>query len=692
MPNDALKTTRNIGIAAHIDAGKTTTTERILFYSGRVHRMGEVDEGTTQMDWMEQEQERGITITSAATYCAWNGHSINIIDTPGHVDFTVEVERSLRVLDGMVAIFCAVGGVQPQSETVWRQADRYNIPRLAFINKMDRTGADFFHVVDRVRTRLGANPVVINFPIGAEDSFTGIVDVIRQTGFTYTDDAGSEIREIPVPMDLKDTLEDMRTTLFECLADADDGIADKYLNDATASITEQEIHAAIRKAVISGAIVPVLCGSSLKNKGVQKLLDAIVAYLPSPLDIPAVKGVDPKTGETVERQADPAEHTAALAFKIAHDQHVGHLTYIRVYSGSIKSGTKIYNANKNAQERVNRILRMHANHREQLEELTAGELGAVVGLKITTTGDTLCSEHKKILLENISFPEPVISVAIEPKSVAEMEKMGKSLDALGREDPTFKVTINEDTGQTIISGMGELHLEIITDRLFREFGVEGKVGRPMVAYKETITRKTRSEGKYIHQTGGRGQYGHVVLELEPLDPGSGFVWETKVSTARVPREYWPEARSGVEDALTSGPLAGYPVIDIKVTLVDGSVHDEDSIALAYRIAASKAVRDGMDNARPMLKEPIMDVEIVTPDNCMGEVINDINARRGRPTSMEPGRGNVQVVRARIPLSELFGYATDLRSRTQGRATYSMEFAEYREVPEDMQDVLLGKTA
>jgi len=692
MTKDDLTTTRNIGIAAHIDAGKTTTTERILYYSGRVHRMGEVDNGTTQMDWMEQEQERGITITSAATYCTWNGHSINIIDTPGHVDFTVEVERSLRVLDGMVAIFCAVGGVQPQSETVWRQADRYTIPRIAFINKMDRTGADFFHVLDRIRTRLGANPVVLNFPIGAEDTFSGIVDIIRQAGFTYADDEGSKIKQIPVPEHLRATLEDMRATLFEALSDVDDGIADKYLNDATADITEEQIHTALRKATIGNKIVPVLCGSSLKNKGVQKLLDAIVAYLPSPLDVPAVQGIDPKTDETTERKADAGEHTAALAFKIAHDPHVGHLTYIRVYSGCIKSGAKVFNVNKNTKERVTRILRMHANHREQLEELSAGQLGAVVGLKITTTGDTLCSENKKILLENISFPEPVISVAIEPKSVAEMEKMAKSLETLGSEDPTFRVSINEDTGQTIISGMGELHLEIITDRLFREFGVQGKVGRPMVAYKETITRKTRSEGKYIHQTGGRGQYGHVVLEMEPLDPGAGFVWETKVGTVRVPREYWPEARTGVEESLTSGPLAGYPVIDIKVTLVDGSVHEEDSIALAYRIAASIAVRDGMDKARPMLKEPIMNVEIVTPDNCMGDVINDINQRRGRPTSMEPGRGNVQVVRAMIPLSELFGYATDLRSRTQGRATYTMEFAEYREVPEDMQDVLLGKTA
>lgn len=690
MNEQKLKNTRVMGIAAHIDAGKTTTTERILFYSGRVHRIGEVDEGTATMDWMIQEQERGITITSAATYCQWGEHTINILDTPGHVDFTVEVERSMRVLDGLVVVFCAVGGVQPQSETVWRQADRYKVPRIVFINKMDRTGADFYKVVNRIQEQLGAAVVPVALPIGAEDGFLGCVDLIKMESIIHEDELGAVVKRGPIPGEITGAAAEWRRALVEKLADHDDILAEKYL--AEEEISEQLIIEALRRATIAGKISPALCGSSLKNKGIQPLIDAIVNYLPCPLDVPAAAGVNPKTDETETRGHDDNEPLAALAFKIANDTFLGTLTYVRVYSGRIKKGATVYNVNKRSRERAGRLLRMHANHREDLEELSAGEIGAIGGLKNTSTGDTLSAEHRQILLENIRFPEPVISVAIEPRSQAEYQKMVDSLKKLANEDPTFKARFDEEMGQTIISGMGELHLDIIVDRLEREHKVRGKVGKPMVAYKETITETVTAQDKYIHQTGGKGQYGHVILRLSPMNEGGGFEFENQVSPNDVPREFMPDIKEGVESSLTSGPLGGYPVIDIRVTAVGGSSHDTDSTNIAFKIAAARACRDGLERAKPVLKEPVMKVEIFTPENHMGDVINDINARRGKLMSIEPAPGNSQQVKALVPLAEMFGYATELRNRSQGRATYTMEFHCYREVPSELTRELLGMSA
>jgi elongation factor G len=690
MNEQQLKKTRNLGLTAHIDAGKTTTTERILYYAGRVHRIGEVDEGTATMDWMVQEQERGITITSAATYCAWNDCSINIIDTPGHVDFTVEVERSMRVLDGLIVVFCAVGGVQPQSETVWRQANKYHIPRIAFINKMDRVGADFFRVVERMKKQLEMTPVPVAIPIGSESAFEGTIDLISMESITYGDDLGVVVNRGSVPEALAAEAGRWRALMIERLAEIDDKIADKFLADQP--VEAELIVAALRKGTIENRIVPVLCGSALKNKGIQPLIDAAVAYLPSPMDIPAIVGINPKNGEPEARHSEDSEPLAALAFKVAHDPFLGTLTYIRVYSGRFKKGANVFNVNKSARERATRLLRMHANHREDLDELTSGDIGALGGLKFTTTGDTLSAEHKQILLENIKFPEPVIAVAIEPKSQAEYQKMVEALKKLAAEDPTFRARFDDEMGQTIISGMGELHLEIIVDRLHREFNVQGKVGKPMVAYKETISRVINSEGRYVRQSGGKGQYGHVILRLTPLAAGAGFEFENNAKSNEIPKEYINAIRAGVEEALTSGVLAGYPVIDIKVTVLGGTTHEVDSTDIAYKIAASMACRDGFEKAGPTLKEPLMKVEIITPDQYMGEVIQDINSRRGKLSGMEPSLGNTQCVRALIPLAEMFGYATELRNRSQGRATYSMEFLSYQEVPGDLSEVLLGRIA
>ncbi|MEW5947359.1 MAG: elongation factor G [bacterium] len=689
MTERTLLTIRNIGIAAHIDAGKTTTTERILYYSGRLRRMGEVDDGTAAMDWMIQEQERGITITSAATYCQWKNHSINIIDTPGHVDFTVEVERSLRVLDGMIALFDAVAGVQPQSETVWRQADKYRVPRLAFVNKMDRTGASFFNVLRSIRERLGANPVPVQIPIGAEESFRGCIDLVEMKAVAYKDDLGLVETRTGIPLDLLDSAMKYRNLLEEKLADLDDELAEKFLSEE--EIPPDMIRRALRDGTVSNGIVPVLCGSALRNRCIQPLLDAVVDFLPSPLDVPPVSGADLRSGEHVTRHTAADEPLAALAFKVTNDPYMGHLLYVRVYSGKLKKGAYVYNANKRARERVQRILRMHANHREDLDELAAGDLGALLGLKVTSTGDTLCAEHKPLLLENIVFPQPVISAAIEPKSQAEQQKLIESLRKIADEDPTFKTSHNEETGQTIISGMGELHLEIIADRLKREFGVPANMGSPQVAYRETITRPVRSEGKYIRQTGGRGQYGHVILIIEPATPGGGFAFANKTHGDVIPRDYLPAVQSGVREALEAGALAGYPVIDVKVTLADGSFHEVDSSDIAFKIAASQAVRDGILRGAPILKEPVMKVEVITPEINLGDVLSDLNARRGRILSMEPALGNTSCVRAAVPLAELFGYATDLRSRTQGRATYSMEFTSYEEVPVSISSAILGKS-
>ena len=674
----SLENTRNIGIAAHIDAGKTTTTERILFYTGKVHRMGEVDEGAATMDWMVQEQERGITITSAATTCFWKGHRINIIDTPGHVDFTVEVERSLRVLDGMVAIFCAVGGVQPQSETVWRQANRYRVPRIAYVNKMDRVGADFLRVVDKMRERLGAKAVPIQIPIGAEANFVGVVDLIRMKSIIYLDDLGTVSKEDEIPSELLDLAFEQREKMLEAIADVDDRLMEKYLEGE--KITVEEIKQALRHGTIHGGLVPVLCGASFRNKGVQPLMDAIVDYLPSPLDLEAVEGVNPNTGETERRRPVPDEPFAALAFKIMSDPYVGKLTFLRVYSGVLTKGVHVFNSTKGTRERIGRILRMHANHREDVDEVQAGDIAAAVGLGDTTTGDTLCDESAPIVLESIQFPEPVISIAIEPKTKADQEKLANALSRLSVEDPTFKIRTDEETGQTIISGMGELHLEIIQDRLVREFKVEANVGKPQVAYKETITTSARAQGRYVRQTGGRGQYGDVWLEVEPLPPGSGVEFVNKIVGGVVPKEYIPAVEKGVREALEAGVIAGYPVIDIRVTLVDGSYHEVDSSELAFKMAGSIAVKAAVQKAGPIIKEPIMRVEVVTPEEFLGDVIGDINARRGHILHMEPGPGGTQVVRAHVPLAEMFGYATVLRSLTQGRASYTMEPSHYEELP------------
>jgi elongation factor G len=681
-----LEKIRNIGIMAHIDAGKTTTTERILFYTGKVHRMGETHEGSAVMDWMEQEQERGITITSAATTCYWKDHRINIIDTPGHVDFTVEVERSLRVLDGAVAVFCAKGGVEPQSETVWRQADKYSVPRIAYINKMDIVGADFDNVISMMKERLGANPVPIQIPIGSEATFKGIVDLVHQKAYIYNNDLGTDISEEDIPEDLMDEAQKYREKMLEALADIDEEIMMKYLEGE--EISEEEIRRAIRKGCVEVKITPVLCGSSYRNKGVQLLLDAIIYYMPSPLDIPPIKGISTETGEETERHASDDEPFSALAFKIVTDPYVGKLTYFRVYSGKLKSGSYVYNSTKHKKERIGRILYMHANHRQEIDEVMTGDIVAAVGLKDTATGDTLSSEEHPVILESMQFPEPVIRVAIEPKTKADQDKMSIAMQKLAEEDPTFKTYTEQETGQTIIAGMGELHLEIIVDRMLREFKVDANVGKPQVAYKETIRKKVKAEGKFVRQSGGRGQYGHVWLEIEPLEAGKGYEFENKIVGGVVPKEFIPAVDAGVREALTSGVLAGYPVIDVKVTLYDGSYHEVDSSEMAFKVAASIAFKEGMRKASPVLLEPIMKVETVVPEEYLGDVIGDMNARRGQIEGMEP-RGAVQVVRGFVPLSEMFGYATDLRSKTQGRGIYTMQFSHYAEVPKNIADSIIN---
>jgi len=680
-----LQKTRNIGIMAHIDAGKTTTTERILFYTGRVHKLGEVHDGAATMDWMVQEQERGITITSAATTCQWRGHCINIIDTPGHVDFTVEVERSLRVLDGAIAVFCSVGGVEPQSETVWRQADKYGVPRIAFINKMDRVGADFFRGMEMIKSRLGANPVAVQLPIGSEENFRGLVDLVHNKAFIYLDDLGKEIKEIDIPEDMKGIVDKYRDILLENVAEFDDELMVKYLEGEEPA--PEEIKRGIRKGTIAVQMVPLLCGSAFKNKGIQPLLDAIVDYMPAPTDVAPVQGITPETGEEDHRTARDDGPFSALAFKIMTDPYVGRLTFFRVYSGSAKAGSHVYNSTKGKKERLGRILRMHANHREEINEVYAGDIAAAIGLKFTSTGDTLCSEKDPIILESMEFPEPVISVAIEPKTKTDQDKMTVALQKLGEEDPTFKVNVDEETGQTIISGMGELHLEVIVDRLFREFKVEANVGRPQVSYKETIRRKAKAEGKFVRQTGGRGQYGHVVIEIEPGEPGTGYKFVNKIVGGVIPKEYIPAVDAGVREAMENGILAGYQMVDMQVSLVDGSYHDVDSSEMAFKVAGGMALREAVKKANPVLLEPIMKIEVVVNEQYMGDVIGDINARRGRIEEMEP-RGNTQVIHGYVPLAEMFGYATELRSRTQGRGTYTMQFSRYEEVPQNIaQDII-----
>ena len=681
-----LSKVRNIGIAAHIDAGKTTTTERILFYTGRKHKLGETHEGAATMDWMEQERERGITITSAATTCFWGDCLINIIDTPGHVDFTVEVERSMRVLDGAVSVFCAVGGVEPQSETVWRQADKYHVPRIAFVNKMDRVGADFFSVVDQMRKRLGARAVPIQIPIGVEDGFTGMVDLVARKAIIYDDTLGTEFHLAEVPPQLEEEVEIARSEMIENLSDYDDQMMDLYLEGQ--EVPEDMIRRTIRKAAISLDIVPVMCGSAFKNKGVQPLLDAVVAYLPSPVDMPPLIAHDPDELEKeIEIHPSADAPFSALAFKIMVDPFVGRLAFCRIYSGSIENGMSIYNTNTRRRERVGRILRMHANKREELENAQAGLIVAIPGLKQVRTGDTLCDEKNPVLLENLIFPEPVISLSVEPMSKADQIKLAKGLDALSEEDPTFHVSVNEETGQTLISGMGELHLEIIVDRLRREFNVEVKVGRPQVAYREAIKKPARAQGKFVRQSGGKGQYGDVVLEVEPLAEGRGFEWEDRIIGGSVPKEYIPAAQKGVEEALGNGILGGYPVIGIKVAIVDGSYHEVDSSEMAFRIAGSMAIKEALKKADPVLMEPVMDVEVVVPEEYMGDVMGNISSRRGKVSEMG-SRANARIVKAFVPLAEMFGYATDLRSKTSGRASYTMTFHHYDEVPKSVAEELL----
>ncbi|AWB09853.1 elongation factor G [Thermodesulfobium acidiphilum] len=678
---------RNIGIAAHIDAGKTTTTERILFYSGRIHKVGEVHEGTATMDWMPQERERGITITSAVTTVEWKGCRINIIDTPGHVDFTIEVERSLRVLDGVVVVLSAVEGVQPQSETVWRQATRYEVPRIVFVNKMDRVGADFFRVVADMREKLRAPVVPIQVPMGAEDDFLGVIDIVERKAYMWIGDkSGKDYEVSDVPEEYKKIVEDCREKLVEHVVENDEALLDKYMNGEEISL--EEIKSGIRKSTIENKLIPVLCGTAFKNKGIQQLMDAVVDYLPSPSDIPPVKGINPKTGETEIRLPSEDEPIAALAFKIVSDPYVGRLTYIRVYSGEIKAGSYIYNVNKRSKERVARLLQMHANHREEIPAVYAGDLCAVVGLRDTVTGDTLAQEDKPIILESIHIPEPVISVAIEPKTKADQEKLSIALQKLSEEDPTFRVSIDHETGQTIIQGMGELHLEIIIDRLLREFKVEAKIGKPQVSYRETIRQPVKAEGKFIRQSGGRGQYGHVWIELTPTEQGSEFVCENKIVGGAIPKEYIPAVEAGIREAMQSGVLAGYPVVDFKVTIFDGSYHDVDSSEMAFKIAGSMAFKEAMSKAKPVLLEPIMSIEIVVPDDYLGEVLGDINSRRGRIDGMTT-RNGVHIINALVPLSEMFGYATDLRSKTQGRGTYTMEFDHYEEVPKNVAEAIIA---
>lgn len=682
-----LAKTRNIGIMAHIDAGKTTTTERILFYTGRVHKIGEVHEGAATMDWMEQEQERGITITSAATTAQWLNHRINIIDTPGHVDFTVEVERSLRVLDGAVAVFCAKGGVEPQSETVWRQGDKYNVPRMAYVNKMDILGADFYHVIDMMKDRLKANAVALQLPIGAEDTFVGMIDLVKMDAIIYTDDLGKVSEEVAIPEDMKEKAEEYRQILLDAVAESDDELMMKYLEGE--ELTVEEIKAGIRKATIACKMTPVVCGSSYKNKGVQPMLDAVIDYMPSPLDIPAINGTDPETGEEDRRPASDEEPFSALAFKIMADPYVGKLAFFRVYSGTIGSGSYVFNSTKGKKERIGRILQMHANHREEIDTVYSGDIAAAVGLKDTTTGDTLCDDKQPIILESMEFPDPVISVAVEPKTKADQEKMGIALARLAEEDPTFRMRTDQETGQCIISGMGELHLEIIVDRMLREFKVGCTVGKPQVAYRETIRKNVKAEGKFVRQSGGRGQYGHCWLELFPQEPGEGFSFENKVVGGAIPKEYIGPVEAGVKEAMENGVVAGYPMVDIKVVVYDGSYHDVDSSEMAFKIAGSMGFKAGAQKASPVLLEPYMKVEVVVPEEYMGDVIGDINSRRGRIEGME-ARAGAQVINSFVPLSEMFGYATDLRSKTQGRGNYSMEISHYDEVPKNIAEAIQAK--
>jgi elongation factor G len=682
-----LTNVRNIGIAAHIDAGKTTVTERILFYTGRLHQMGEVHEGSATMDWMVQEQERGITITSAATTCQWKDYQINIIDTPGHVDFTVEVERSLRVLDGVVAVFCGVAGVQPQSETVWRQAIKYGVPRLAFVNKMDRIGADFFRAVSMMKDRLGAEPVVIQIPIGAENNFKGMIDLISMKAIVYEDELGEEYVETEIPKEYEEQAKEYREHLIAAAADANDLLMEKYIEEH--KLTNEEIMQGIHQQTIDARIVPVVCGSAFKNKGVQPLLDAIIYYLPSPVEVADVKGLNPESGDIQSRKSDDNDPFSALCFKVQTDPYVGKLTYIRIYSGKLESGSYVLNVTKNKKERIGRILKMHANKREEIKEAFAGDIVAAVGLKSTFTGDSICNEKNPILLEAITFPEPVIFVAIEPKTKADQEKLGIALGKLSEEDPTFRVRTDQETGQTIISGMGELHLEIIVDRLLREFSVEANVGKPQVAYRETITKSVEQEGKYIRQTGGRGQYGHVWIKVEPQMEDKGFEFINKITGGSIPKEYIPAVEKGVKDALNSGIVGGYPLVNIKVTLFDGSYHEVDSSEIAFKIAGSMALKDACKNASPILLEPVMKVEVVVPENYIGDVIGDLNSRRGKIEGSE-ARGEIQTIKAVVPLAEMFGYSTDLRSKTQGRGTYTMEFNNYEEVPKNITEGIINK--
>ena len=680
-PRVPLEKVRNIGIMAHIDAGKTTTTERILYYTGRTHRMGEVHEGAALMDWMEQEKERGITITSAATTCEWLGHQINIIDTPGHVDFTVEVERSLRVLDGAVAVFCSVGGVEPQSETVWRQADKYRVARIAFVNKMDRVGADFGHVVEMMRDRLGANAHPVQLPVGSGETFNGLIDLIRMKAVIFhEEDLGATWEEMDIPQDLREEAESARRELIEGLAEVDEEFFEIYAEEREP--TEEEFDAAIRRGTNQALFVPVLCGSAFKNKGVQRLLDAVVDYLPSPLDVPAVMAIVPESGDEVRREADPDEPLAALAFKIATDPFVGKLAYLRIYSGTLDAGSYVLNATSEKRQRIGRLLRMHANKREEIEEARAGDIVAVLGFKKITTGDTICEVDQPLLLETMNFPEPVIGVAVEPKSKADQDKLADALTKLSEEDPTFRVKVDEDTGQTIISGMGELHLEVLVDRMVREFKVQANVGRPEVTYKETIGEATRVEHRFVRQTGGHGQFAHVVIEVEPGERGSGLVFEDEIKGGAIPKEYVSATEKGVREGMETGVLAGYPLIDIRVRLVDGSHHEVDSSEMSFKVAGSMAIKEAARKAKPILLEPIMDVEVVTPPEYMGDVTGDLNSRRGKVAGMVP-RGDTQVIAASVPLAEMFGYATALRSVTQGRAVYSMEFARFEPAPKQV---------
>ncbi|MEO3703961.1 elongation factor G [Trichormus azollae] len=682
-----LEKVRNIGIAAHIDAGKTTTTERILFYSGIIHKIGEVHEGTAVTDWMDQERERGITITAAAISTSWNDHQINIIDTPGHVDFTIEVERSMRVLDGVIAVFCSVGGVQPQSETVWRQADRYKVPRIAFINKMDRTGANFYKVHDQMRDRLRANAIAIQLPIGSESEFKGIVDLVRMCAYMYTNDQGTDIQETEIPAELQGQVTEYRTKLVEAVAESSDALMSKYFDGE--ELTEAEIRTALRTGTIAGKIVPVLCGSAFKNKGVQLMLDAVVNYLPAPTEVPPIQGLLPN-GDTVERRADDNEPLSALAFKIMADPY-GRLTFVRVYSGVLKKGSYVLNASKDKKERISRLVLMKADDRQDVDELRAGDLGAALGLKDTLTGDTLCDEGSPVILESLFIPEPVISVAVEPKTKNDMDKLSKALQSLSEEDPTFRVRVDPETNQTVIAGMGELHLEILVDRMLREFKVEANVGAPQVAYRETIRKKvTRIEGKFIRQSGGKGQYGHVVIDLAPGEPGSGFEFVSKIVGGSVPKEYINPAEQGMKECCESGVLAGYPLIDIKATLVDGSYHDVDSSEMAFKIAGSMAMKEAVTKASPVLLEPMMKVEVEVPENFLGDVMGDLNSRRGQIEGMGSEQGLAKVT-AKVPLAEMFGYATDIRSKTQGRGIFSMEFSNYEEVPRNVAEAIIAKS-